>query len=83
MTQLTRSDRMDDRALEELIEESQELHRDAMAVGRETPPDLADFGSTTPIVPHLGTPFCSRCSSNRQVVRDLADLSSARFGGVT
>ncbi len=45
MTQVTRPDRIDERALEDLIEESQDLHTDAMAVGRETLPDLADFAS--------------------------------------
>lgn len=45
MTQLTRSDRIDERALEELIEESQDLHSDAMVVGRETLPDLADYAA--------------------------------------
>lgn len=42
---LTRSDRIDERALGELIEESQDLHADAMAVGRMTVPDLADHAS--------------------------------------
>ena len=45
MTQVTRPDRIDERALGELIEESQDLHTDAMAMGRETLPDLADFAS--------------------------------------
>lgn len=42
---LTRTDRIDERALSELIEESQDLHTDAMAVGRMTLPDLADYAS--------------------------------------
>ena len=42
---LKRTDRIDERALGELIEESQDLHADAMAVGRTTLPDLADYAS--------------------------------------
>lgn len=45
MSQQTRPDRIDERALGELIEESQDLHTDAMAVGRATLPDLADLAS--------------------------------------
>lgn len=45
MTILTRPGRIDERALGELIEESQDLHTDAMAVGRLTLPDLADHAS--------------------------------------
>ena len=45
MSNLTRPDRIDERALGELIEESQDLHTDAMTVGRVTLPDLADYAS--------------------------------------
>ncbi len=45
MANWNRSDRIDERALGELIEESQDLHTDAMAVGRVTLPDLADYAS--------------------------------------
>ncbi len=37
--------RLDERALDELIEESQDLHTDAMVVARTTLPDLADLAS--------------------------------------
>ena len=45
MAFLTRTDQIDERALAELIEESQDLHTDAMAVGRTVLPDLADYAS--------------------------------------
>ena len=45
MSNLTRSDRIDERALAGLIEESQDLHTDAMAVGRMSLPDLADYAA--------------------------------------
>ena len=45
MNKVIRPDRIDERALGELIEESQDLHTDAMAVGRTNLPDLADFAS--------------------------------------
>jgi len=37
--------RLDERALDQLIEESQDLHTDAMVVARTTLPDLADLAS--------------------------------------
>ncbi len=42
---MTRKNRLDERALAELIEESQDLHTDAMAVARETLPDISDMAS--------------------------------------
>ncbi len=45
MTVLHRRARVDDRAFDLLIEESQDLHTDAMAVARTTLPDLTDFAA--------------------------------------
>ena len=45
MTMLHRPDRIDEPALDRLIEESQDLHTDAMAVARATMPDLADLAA--------------------------------------
>jgi Ferritin-like domain len=45
MTMLQRPNRLDERALDQLIEESQDLHTDAMGVARTTLPDLADLAS--------------------------------------
>jgi len=45
MSQLAKPHPFDERALGELMEESQDLHTDAMAVGRTTLPDLADLAS--------------------------------------
>jgi Ferritin-like domain len=46
MTMLRRpGDQIDERALDRLIEESQDLHTDAMAAGRASLPDLADFAA--------------------------------------
>lgn len=42
---MTRKIRIDERALDELIEESQDLHTDAMAVARETLPDVSDMAA--------------------------------------
>lgn len=42
---MTRKNRLDERALAELIEESQDLHTDAMAIARETLPDISDMAS--------------------------------------
>ncbi len=42
---LTRKSRLDERALDELIEESQDLHSDAMAVARETLPNISDMAA--------------------------------------
>ena len=42
---LTRKIRIDERALDDLIEESQDLHTDAMAVARETLPDVSDMAA--------------------------------------
>ncbi len=42
---LTKKSRLDERALEELIEESQDLHSDAMEVARETLPDISDMAA--------------------------------------
>ncbi len=43
MTMSHRPDRIDEPALDRLIEESQDLHTDAMAIARTTMPDLADL----------------------------------------
>jgi hypothetical protein len=43
MGMMTRKNRVDERALDELIEESQDLHSDAMNVARTTLPDIADM----------------------------------------
>ncbi len=45
MTMLHRPDRIDEPALDRLIEESQDLHTDAMVVARSTMPDLADLAA--------------------------------------
>ncbi len=45
MVILTRKNRLDERALDELIEESQDLHTDAMAVARVTLPDISDMAA--------------------------------------
>ncbi|MEP7045917.1 MAG: ferritin-like domain-containing protein [Ilumatobacteraceae bacterium] len=45
MSMLHKPDRLDDRAFDQLIEESQDLHTDAMTVARTTMPDLADLAS--------------------------------------
>ena len=45
MVILTRKSRLDERALDELIEESQDLHTDAMAVARVTLPDISDMAA--------------------------------------
>ncbi|MEP7203311.1 MAG: ferritin-like domain-containing protein [Ilumatobacteraceae bacterium] len=42
---LHRHDRVDERALDRLIEESQDIHSDAMTVARTTLPDIADFAA--------------------------------------
>ncbi len=42
---LHRPNRLDEPALERLIEESQDLHTDAMSVARTTMPDLADYAA--------------------------------------
>ena len=42
---LTRKNRLDVRALAELLEESQDLHTDAMAVARDTLPDISDMAA--------------------------------------
>jgi hypothetical protein len=45
MSMLQRPGRVDERALERLIEESQDLHTDAMAVASATLPDLSDLAA--------------------------------------
>lgn len=45
MHRVTRKNRVDERALDELIEESQDLHTDAMAVARQTLPDISDMAA--------------------------------------
>lgn len=45
MTMLHKPNRLDEPALERLIEESQDLHNDAMNVARTTMPDLADYAA--------------------------------------
>lgn len=45
MTLLHRPNRLDEPALERLIEESQDIHTDAMTVARTTLPDLADLAA--------------------------------------
>jgi len=45
MAMLQRPDRIDERALDQLIEESQDLHTDAMVVARTIVPDLTDFAA--------------------------------------
>jgi hypothetical protein len=45
MTMLRRRRRIDEPALDRLIEESQDLHHDAMIVARTTTPDLADLAA--------------------------------------
>ena len=45
MTMLQRPDRFDERSLDRLIEESQDLHTDAMGVAQRTLPDLTDFAA--------------------------------------
>lgn len=42
---LHRPNRLDEPALERLLEESQDLHTDAMSVARTTMPDLADYAA--------------------------------------
>jgi hypothetical protein len=45
MGMMTRKTRVDERALDELIEESQDLHTDAMAIARQTLPDVSDMAA--------------------------------------
>ncbi|MEP7111840.1 MAG: ferritin-like domain-containing protein [Ilumatobacteraceae bacterium] len=45
MTMLHRSDRIDEHALDRLIEESQDIHTDAMAAATATLPDLTDLAA--------------------------------------
>ena len=45
MTMLHRPDRFDEQALDRLIEESQDIHTDAMAAARSTLPDLTDLAA--------------------------------------
>ena len=45
MTMLNRPEAIDEQALDRLIEESQDLHADAMGVARKTLPDLSDVAA--------------------------------------
>jgi hypothetical protein len=65
MTMLHRTDRVDERALDRLIEESQDLHTDAMAVAHTTMPDLTDFAA-------------DRRRNGDVDIRDVTEFSAAR-----
>ena len=45
MVMMTKPNRVDERALGQLIEESEDLHADVMGVVRSTLPDLADYAA--------------------------------------
>jgi len=66
MTMLHKPDRLDERALDRLIEESQDLHTDAMTVARTTLPDLTDFAAER------------RRAGHAHDIHDVADFDTAR-----
>jgi hypothetical protein len=75
--------KIDERALETLIEQSQDLHTDAMAIGRATLPDLADLAADRR---RFGAPadldVLAACADARRSLRRRLGLALGGFLGV-
>ena len=82
MTMLHRPDRVDERALGHLIEESQDLHTDAMVVARTTLPDLRDFAADRRRAGTVAEPAAlgDFIESRQTLVRRLALAVGGVFG---
>ncbi len=82
MVMMTKPNQVDERALDQLIEESEDLHADAMGVARSTLPDLADYSADRrrSYVPDDSVAFVEFDQARQTLIRRLTLAIGGVFG---